>query len=180
MKKEFRIDYIKDNKGCYSTEDVVACSFINKEKEIISIMDILNSEIPLKDKGWFLVRKCDLTIAQKKELSYLLALSVFPIHENKYPDDKIVRICLEAIKAFNSGEISREDLKTAAYAAYEAADSDYTTADAAYAAAYAAAVAAADADYTAAFASNSAAYAAAVASDNKIVLKVLIDFVNNN
>lgn len=60
MKKQFTPKYIYDNKGCYERSQVDTLSFIKNES--IDIMDILNSEMPLKDKGWWVVKKCDLTL----------------------------------------------------------------------------------------------------------------------
>ena len=59
--------------------------------------------------------------------------------EKEYPNDKRVRNCIKTIRAYARGRATREELKSAAYAAYAAA---YAAADAADAAAYAAAYAA--------------------------------------
>ena len=53
---------------------------------------------------------------------------VLPIYEQQYPDDKRVRLCIEASRRFAYGEISREEL--AAYdaaraSAYAAAEQDW-------------------------------------------------------
>lgn len=119
MKKEFSKEYILKNKGCYETEQVEALSFINQES--IKIEDIINSEMPLKDKGWFLVRKCELTIKEKAELAYKLASVVLPIFETKSPGDNRVKECLEAIQEFNLGKIDRDQLMIKRHAAYDAA-----------------------------------------------------------
>lgn len=58
MKKEFSPEYIRQHKGCYNDKQVDELSFISKAS--ISIEDILKSEMPIKDKRWFLYNKCDL------------------------------------------------------------------------------------------------------------------------
>ena len=125
MKKVFTPHYIREHKGCYELPKVNRLSFIDKPE--IHIKDILKSEITMKDKGWFLVRKCELTNKQKADLAHRLAWIVLPIFEAKNPQDKRVRECLEAISQFNNGEITKEELLTkrraaAAAAAYAAAD----------------------------------------------------------
>ena len=164
MKKEFTKEYITKNKGCYSIEQVEKLSFINKE--VIIIYDLLNSEMPFKDKGWWVIRKCELTNKEKAELAYELAYAVLPIFENKYPEDKRVRECFEAIKLFNNGEIDRGQLRVKRNAAADAADvAAYDAAHVADVAAGVADVAAYDAAHVAADAAHAVAYAAHATHD---------------
>ena len=154
VRQEFTRDYMKENCGCYSVEQLVQCSFM--KNEIVTLTAILNSEIPLKDKFWFVCKKL-LTKEQNQKLAIDVAEMVLPIYEEKYPGDLKVRECIEAAKQLLSGHISLEDLlikRRAADSAYDAA---------AAAAAYAAA--AATAGYTAATAgyTDATAYAAAAA-----------------
>ena len=125
MKKEFTKQEIIDNKGCYDLQQVEKLSFINKDN--ITLIDILNSEISIKDKRWFLFNKCQLSLNNKKELALEMAWCVLPIYESKYPNDTRVKECLQAIKDFNSGKITIEVLRekryAVAYAVY-AADAD--------------------------------------------------------
>ena len=188
MKKQFTKQSILDDRGCYSPEQVEKLSFINKDN--ISIHDIINSEIKLNDKFWFVKNKTNLTLDNKKQLTLILAEVVLEIYNKKYPDDKRVANCIQGIKDFNANIISREEFNvlrnkcrdakreaTAAYAAATAvayaADADATAyaayaatvADAAtaasYAATYATATAAAYAtDADAATAAYAAVYAA--------------------
>ena len=70
---------------------------------------------------------------------YDCAKRVVPIFEKKYPKDKRVRDCVNVTRRYLQGKATKQEVKTAAYAA---ADAAYATADAAaYAAdaAYAAA-----------------------------------------
>jgi Immunity protein Imm5 len=165
MKKEFTPNEIMTGIGCYSKEQIEHLSFIKQNN--ISIIDILNSEIPLKDKRWFLWNKCDINLQDKKELALKIAWCVLPIYQAKYPNDTRVEDCLKAIKDFYDGNITIDELKAkrstyaadaaaAAYAAVDAADAAYAAAYAAYAAAYAAANAAANAADAAAYAANAA------------------------
>ena len=169
MKKQFTKQSIlgfKYNRGCYSPEQVEKLSFINKDN--ISIHDIINSEIKLNDKFWFVKNKTNLTLDNKKQLTLILAEVVLEIYNKKYPDDKRVANCIQGIKDFNANIISREEFNvlrnkcrdakreaTAAYAAATAvayaadADAD-ATAYAAYATAAATAVAYATTDADAA------------------------------
>ena len=166
MKKEFTKNEMNNNKGCYSLSKLNKCSFINLPT--IGIIDILNSEIPLKDKGWFLVKKTDLTIDQKKEFALLLAKSVIEIYNKKYPNDNRVSDCIDAIELFNSGKITIDELRNKRNSAADA-----------YYAAYAADAAVAAAAEASASAAAAAADDAADAYKQK-VFQVMIDFVNNN
>ena len=70
MKKTFTKQYLRDNCGCYKETPgkLEACSFMQKEG-LISIMDILESEIPLDDKDWFIENRCKLTEDQLTEMA---------------------------------------------------------------------------------------------------------------
>ena len=179
MKKEFNKEYALHNKGCYSKETASCLSFMQNEN--FSINDIMNSEIPLKDKFWFLIRKCELTKIEKQEIAISVAETVLPLYEAKYPENKAPREVVNAAKSYLKGLINLDTLLqkrpyayaadaaaaayTAAYAAAGYADAAY--ADAAAAAAYAAAAyadAAAAAAYDAAYAAAAYADAAAAAA----------------
>lgn len=183
MKKEFTKQEIIDKRGCYSLEQVGNLSFINND--IISIETIINSEIPLKDKRWFIFKNCELTIENKKELALKLAWCVLPIYENKYPNDLRVRDCLQAINDFNDKKITIDELRekrNAASAAYAdayatAVDAAVDAVDAVDAAYYATASAAVDAAY----ATASAYYAVDAASSAQLsytqkIINIFLDF----
>lgn len=186
MKKEFSKEYILKNKGCYETEQVEALSFINQES--IKIEDIIGSEMPLKDKCWFLVRKCELTNKEKAELTYELASVVLPIFEAKRPGDSRVKECLEAIQQFKLGKIDRDQLLIKRHAAAAAAVTAYSYAayNAAYATADAAAVHAVHAAYAAdayAYAYNAADEADAYTDDaayQSLIIQAMLQFVKNH
>ena len=160
MKTTFTKEYITDNKGCYSYEQVNNLSFINKES--ISLLEIIESEMPLKDKYWWFFKKCDLPLTDKQQLSIQLAEIVLEIYEAKYPNDKRPREAIQAAKDYLAGTISLNNLREKRYAAaYAAADAAAYAAAYAYAA-YADAYAyAAYADAYAYAAADAAAYAAA-------------------
>jgi hypothetical protein len=154
MKKLFTKAEMLKLKGCYSETELNKCSFMQLEE--ITIESILDSEISLKDKSWFIINSIELTDLQKREFAIGCALVVLPIYEEKYPDNVAPRKAIEAAQKYLNNEISLGDLKEyrkkAAYAAYAAA------ADAAAAYAYADATAYAYAAYAAA-ADDAAAYA---------------------
>ena len=183
MQKEFTKEYMTLNKGCYSEEELNKCSFMSNE--IITLDSILESEIKLKDKFWFVCEKLN-TKEQNQKLAIDTAEIVLEIYENKYPNNKAPREAIQAAKDyFNNTGITLEQLRekrNAAYAAYAAADAAYAAATAAYAAAAAAAYAAA------AYAADAAAYAAAYAAANaeittkdfnKTLLEYLKEFCKN-
>ena len=163
MKTKFTKEYVLANKGCYSEEQVNGLPFDRKNEITI---EKLHKVLPIKDFSWFLVRKCELTLEQKKRFALHCAKQVLPIFEKKYPNDNRVRACIEATEGYLNGTVTREELNSARYAA-AAADATYAAADATYAAAYAAAAVAAT------YAAADAAYA--VAAYAKSILKFVKD-----
>jgi hypothetical protein len=164
MKTVFTKSEMILKKGCYSTEKLMSLSFMNSDE--ITIESILDSEISLKDKSWFIRNSCELTISEKREFAIGCALVVLPIYENKYPNNSAPRKAIEAAKLYLNNEISLEGLKVfnaaaAAAAADAAYAADAAAADAAYAAYAAADAYAAYAAADAADAAYAAAYAAA-------------------
>ena len=124
------------NHGCYSEKK--AKDLLQKRTEF-SISDVLNSEIPLKDKVWFIRVNCQLTDTELREFAIGCALCVLPIYESKYPENKAPREAIEAAKAYLNKEIGLDDLRVkrqaaAAYAAAAAAAYDAAADAAAYAA----------------------------------------------
>lgn len=133
------------------------------QSKTVTLESIFKSEIPIKDKFWFLCRKV-ATKEQNQKIAIDLAEVVLPIYESQYPENKAPREAIESAKLFIAGHLSLEELmikrRAAANAAYASA---YASANAAaYASAYAAAYASDDDDYDAA----DAAYATANAADN--------------
>ncbi|MCP4472915.1 MAG: hypothetical protein GY815_19925, partial [Gammaproteobacteria bacterium] len=89
-----------------------------------------------------------------------VAEAVLPIFEAEYPDDKRPRQAIKAIRDWHNGDITKEQLKVYADAAYGAYAASYAATAAAHAA-YAAGSYAAAAAYTT---TSYAAYAAAAAT----------------
>jgi len=90
-------------------------------------------------KGWPTRKQIVIVACDCAELS-------LPIYEKKYPKDNRPRKAIEIARKWTDGEATIEEVRSAAYAAYAAAD------EAAYAAYDAAYAAAADAAYDAAYA----------------------------
>lgn len=123
MQKLFTRHYIKSNRGCYSIDEVNNCSFMQKTR--ISLMTILNSEISLKDKLWFLIKKTDLTSEERMIIAVNCAKIVLPIYESEYPNDKSIRECIKATKAYIEGNIDTEELAIKGNAAKAAVKTAY-------------------------------------------------------
>ena len=173
MKTKFTKEYVLANKGCYSEEQVNGLPFDRKNEITI---EKLHKVLPIKDFSWFLVRKCELTLEQKRRFALHCAKQVLPIFEKKYPNDNRVRVCIEATEGYLNGTVTREELSRARYAAAAAA------ADAATDAATDAAAAAAAADaaaYAAAAAADAAAAAADAADDAAAYSKSILKFVKD-
>ena len=110
MKKVFTKDYILENRGCYSKSEVEELKCINSKT--ITLKQLFR-DLPIKDFTWWLAKKCDLTLTQKRQLAIDCADFVLPIFEEKYPEDQRPRKAIEAAKEVVKGN--------AAYAAAAAA-----------------------------------------------------------
>jgi hypothetical protein len=152
--------------GCYGPKK--ASSYLPNEN--FTIADVLNANVRLRDKAWFIRNNCQFTDDEYRQYAIGCALCVLPIYEKRYPGNNAPREAIEAGKAYLAGTINidvlREKRDAAAYAADAAADAAYASAaayaaDASSAAAYAA-DASADAAYASAYAD--AAYASAYAA----------------
>lgn len=181
MKTKFTHEELRNAKGCYSLEDINI--LIEKHgKKIITIKSILNCDISIRDKTWFVYNSCDLTLDEKKKLSLLLSWAVLPIFETKYPNDNRVRECLNGIEKFIKGEITKEELiilrRVAVYAADDADAADATyVADAVYVVYAAYAYDAATYAYAcAAYAADADAYDAKLTYTQKLNI-ILLEFV---
>jgi hypothetical protein len=172
MKKSFTKEYILENKGCYSVDQVLELPFGKTDK--ITINGLFKA-LPIKDFSWFLVRKCELTLTEKRLFALHCAKQVLPIFENKYPNDSRVRDCIDAAERYLNGNETLENLKVFRASASAAA----AAADAAYAAAYAADAYAADAAAAAADDAYAAAYAADAADDDAAYKLSILNFVKS-
>ena len=194
MQQTFTSEFMHANCGCYSPGQLNARSFMQQPE--ITLSAIINSEILLKDKYWFVCEKL-ATKEQNQQIAIRCAEIVLPIYEAKHPGNKVPREATEAAKLFITGHISIEELlakqRAAAYAADAAAyAADAYAADAAAYAADAAAYAADAADYAAdaaaaaadaaaaaadAAAAAAAAYAAAAAAADALIKQQLHDYL---
>ena len=156
------LELCKENKACSSGYKTLIKSLPkgHSKTEPIALTHIIESN-GLQDAIWAL--RATTEPCRDFITSYALwcAEQVLDIYEKEYPNDKRVRECLEGIRKYQAGKISKKDLLILRNAAYDAYDAD-TAAYAAYAA-YAAAgvVAYAAADAAAYAAADAAAYAAA-------------------
>ena len=158
MKKTFTKQYLLDNRGCYEVEDVEDIKCINNK--VITLKQLFR-DLPIKDFSWFLVRKCDLTLSEKRLFVLHCAEQVLPIYEDRYPNDSRVRDCIDATKKYLNNELTLDELRVFRSAANAAADaasaaSAANAANAADAAADASSAAYAYAVYAAAYAAKSA------------------------
>jgi len=58
MKKEFTHNDLFLRKGCYSL--LMVANFCKHRPNIITLYDIMTSDIPLTDKQWFLYHECSI------------------------------------------------------------------------------------------------------------------------
>ena len=188
MKTKFTPNEIMSNRGCYERSDVNKLSFIGNSE--IDINDILDSEIPINDKFWFVRNNCEFTLLQKKLWFIGLAEITLEIYENKYPNNKTPREAIQAAKDYLNNLISRDELlikrknavAAVAVAAYTVdATTAYTAADAA--AAYTADAADAAYTYTDAAAATAAEAADWETKGERFQTALLVftkEFINSN
>jgi hypothetical protein len=153
--------------GCYGPKK--ASSYLPNEN--FTIADVLNADVRLRDKAWFIRNNCQFTDDEYRQYAIGCALCVLPIYEKRYPGNNAPREAIEAGKGYLAGTINIDVLRekrdaayASAYAAYayaSAASAAYAYADAAYADASADASAYA---YASAYADAAAAYADAAAA----------------
>jgi hypothetical protein len=142
--------------GCYDPKK--ASSYLPNEN--FTIADVLNADVRLRDKAWFIRNNCQFTDDEYRQYAIGCALCVLPIYEKRYPGNNAPREAIEAGNAYLAGTINIDVLREKRDAAAYAADPS-VAADAADAAAYAAYACAAP---YAAYAYAADAYAAYAAS----------------
>ena len=153
--------------------------FKSKHSKGVELTDLIREDIATNNWGileyanW-LITHC---MAYKQCVNYALYASelALPEYEREYPNDSHIHDCIQAIKDFRDGKITKKELLDAVADAYNAA---YAVAHAADAAAYAAAHAAYAAAHAAAYAAHAAAHAAyatayATADKNATMIKIL-------
>lgn len=107
MKKQFTKQSILSNCGCYSREEAM----IHLTKSKFTISEILDFDLPIKDKAWFIIMKCELTDDELKKIAIGCSLIVLPIYESKYPNNKAPREAIQAVKDYLKGKIKIKKLE---------------------------------------------------------------------
>lgn len=83
MIKDFSKEYFLTNKSCYKEKEVE--QLFPPNVEVVSIVEFLESNLPIGDKMFFLTKKTELTISQKQEMILMVADVVKSIFELAYP-----------------------------------------------------------------------------------------------
>lgn len=91
-KKQFTTAELIDAKGCYSLEELKSCSFY-KEDSIIKVKDILNSEIPLIDKSWFVYNECNVPYEVKGNY----ALPTYAANADDQIRDQLISLLIKMV-----------------------------------------------------------------------------------
>src|SRR3990167_7344763 len=99
--KTFTKQFMHENRGCYSEQQLNECDFM-KFDEPITLDMILISSISLKDKYWFVCKKL-LRKEQNQQLAIGVAEIVLEIYETKYPKNAAPRKAIQAAKDYLSG-----------------------------------------------------------------------------
>lgn len=118
-------------------EDGIQWFLSHKHRTLKTIIPALLEDNHEDYARWLLTRL--MLRPQRVMFGCFAATQVLNIFETRYPNDKRPRLAIQAAEDFIHGEIDRDTLERAQYAAYAAADAAYATA---YAAAYATAYAA--------------------------------------
>jgi hypothetical protein len=109
MPQAFPREFIEANSGCYRTSgELYQCSFMDGYGAV-RLDAILDSEIPLEHKFWFVCNKL-VSREQNQQIAITVAEMALPIFEKAYPEDTRVRACLEAVKKYLAGEIKEDEL----------------------------------------------------------------------
>jgi hypothetical protein len=175
MNTTFTHKFMEENCGCYHLGRLRACSFM--QNQTVTLESILDSEIPLKDKFWFVCKKL-ATKEQNQQIAIGVAEVVLHVYEDKHPEDDRPRKAIEAAKAYLAGAIGVDELRERRAAADAAADDgSYAAAPTAAATAAADAADAAAAAYDTAAAAYDAAYAADAAAAATDLKETLLNFL---
>lgn len=122
MQQSFTHEFMICNAGCYvsgeDTSQLMKASFMRKET--VLLVDILTSEIPLRDKYWFVCRKL-ATKEQNQQIAITVAEIVLPIYEKKHPGNNAPREAIKAAKDYIAGYITLDQLVAKRMAAAAAA-----------------------------------------------------------
>lgn len=106
--KTFTKQFMENNCGCYSIRKLQALSFMQQEP--ITLLSIVLSGIPLKDKFWFVCKRV-ATTEENKHIALRCAETVLPLYEHKYLKRKAPREAIEAAKLYIAGRITLDVLQ---------------------------------------------------------------------
>ena len=81
--------------------------------ENFTIDDVLNTNVPLKDKAWFILHNCDFTNDELKCFAFNCASIVLPIYEKSNKNINTPRKCLEITQAYLNNSVSITELTEA-------------------------------------------------------------------
>lgn len=101
VRKEFTKQFIIDNRDCNSYEQIISYSFMNKDT--ILLLELLQSEMIIQDKCYFVYQKCNLNVEQKKDLSLLLSQSI----KQRYSDNKTIEEYFQAIESYDLEKLAQ-------------------------------------------------------------------------
>lgn len=80
------------NFGCYNETRKQDKILPNEE---FNINDVLNSDVSLNHKAWFIRNNCEFTTDEFRQFAIGCALCVLPIYETKYPENKAPRAAID-------------------------------------------------------------------------------------
>jgi len=83
MKKEYAREYLLENRGCYGFSKAEALSFMSKD--VITLKDIVDSDLPRKDVVWHIMHNCFLTDYQKTYLALRAFWILIPVFRELFP-----------------------------------------------------------------------------------------------
>lgn len=92
MKQEFTKDYMLNNTMCWVNEPIYlenaysATGYDYNDDNTLSILQIINMNLPIRKIMRFFVNKCELTDTELNTLKNDLPAIVLPIFQEKYPD----------------------------------------------------------------------------------------------
>lgn len=103
------IEQVMALRPCYSesrTKEIFA------GRDALIFEDILNLDIPAKDRIWFFCRSGFLSDSQKREWAYQIAENILLLFKKEYPKNKIARQVIELTYKFIIGKVTQKELVT--------------------------------------------------------------------
>lgn len=110
----------------YNHQELTTYSFLQKKGDVITLKDIIDSDIPLTDKFRWLCSNV-LTVRESRLLAIQCAEFTLAVFERKYPNDLRPRKAIQAAKDFLEGNIKIKQLSYATKGAMESASTVSST-----------------------------------------------------